>query len=438
MQRAPRQDTVFFLCLRPWNLESTGLPISMFYDKKYSMRRRAPHRLIKLTTGTHTARERNEIRNMGVIYPFLVYLLTRICCFKQRQKIAAAFDHKQWRPPLPWLSLSLLSSSLERPELHEKRRSSILVGVRIPTTAPAHLSIGIIPMEQIAVLRDTLEGHTDMVTGIAVSVHYSPIVVSSSRDKSVLVWKIKDDGTVVPHRRLTGHSHFVEDVVLNSDGQLAFSASWDGDVRLWDIATGSMTSRFAGHTKDALSVTVSPDNRQIVSGGRDRTIKVWNSLGECKCTIAGADAHTEWVSCVRFSPRFHKPVLVSGSWDRTVKVWNFINRTLMYTLVGHTGYVNAVAVTPDGTICASGGQDTRVLLWELAVGAKVHEFNVGSIIHAICFSPHRYWLCVASENDIRIWDLDDKILLQVLKPEAAGGRKKVLHCFLICLRFSKI
>lgn len=180
-----------------------------------------------------------------------------------------------------------------------------------------------------------------------------------------------------------------------------------------------------------------PDNRQIVSRGRDRTIKVWNSLGECKCTIEGDDAHTEWVSCVRFSPNFHKLVLVSGSWDRTVKVRNFTNRKLMYTLVGHTGYVNAVAVTPDGTMCASGGKDTLVLLWELAIEAKVHEFNAGSIIHAICFSPRWYWLCVASENDIRIWDLAEKTLLQVLKPETAVGRKKVLDWYLVCLPFSK-
>lgn len=35
-----------------------------------------------VTNYKHTARERNEIRNMGVTYPFLVYPLTRICCFK--------------------------------------------------------------------------------------------------------------------------------------------------------------------------------------------------------------------------------------------------------------------------------------------------------------------------------------------------------------------
>lgn len=52
-----------------------------------------------------------------------------------------------------------------------------------------------------------------------------------------------------------------------------------------------------GHSKDVLSVAFSSDNRQIVSASRDRSIKLWNTLGECKFTII-EDGHTEWVSCV--------------------------------------------------------------------------------------------------------------------------------------------
>ena len=37
--------------------------------------------------------------------------------------------------------------------------------------------------------------------------------------------------------------------------------------------------------QDVLSVAFSVDNRQIVSGSRDKTIKLWNTLGECKYTI---------------------------------------------------------------------------------------------------------------------------------------------------------
>lgn len=51
------------------------------------------------------------------------------------------------------------------------------------------------------------------------------------------------------------------------------------------IYSGTTTRRFVGHTKDVLSVAFSADNRQIVSGSRDKTIKLWNTLGVCKYTI---------------------------------------------------------------------------------------------------------------------------------------------------------
>lgn len=49
--------------------------------------------------------------------------------------------------------------------------------------------------------------------------------------------------------------------------------------------SGATTRRFVGHTKDVLSVAFSADNRQIVSGSRDNTVKLWNTLGVCKYTI---------------------------------------------------------------------------------------------------------------------------------------------------------
>jgi guanine nucleotide-binding protein subunit beta-2-like 1 protein len=90
-------------------------------------------------------------------------------------------------------------------------------------------------------------------------------------------------------------------------------------LRLWELSTGVTTRRFVGHTNDILSVSFSADNRQIVSGSRDRTIKLWNTLGDCKYTIT-EKGHTEWVSCVRFSPNPQNPVIVSAGWDKVVKV----------------------------------------------------------------------------------------------------------------------
>ncbi|KAF5199942.1 Guanine nucleotide-binding protein subunit beta-like protein [Thalictrum thalictroides] len=298
-------------------------------------------------------------------------------------------------------------------------------------------------MAETLALRATLEGHADMVTAIATPIDNSDMIVSSSRDKSVLVWQItNDDKFGVPRRRLTGHSHFVQDVVLSSDGQFALSGSWDGELRLWDLNTGVTTRRFVGHSKDVLSVAFSIDNRQIVSASRDRTIKLWNTLGECKYTIQDADGHNNWVSCVRFSPNLQQPTIVSGSWDRTVKVWNLSNCKLRCTLAGHGGYVNTVAVSPDGSLCASGGKDGVTLLWDLAEGKRLYSLDAGAIIHALCFSPNRYWLCAGTQESIKIWDLESKSVVQDLRlqdlrlqdlkietPQSGGsGGQKLVYC----------
>ena len=177
-------------------------------------------------------------------------------------------------------------------------------------------------------LRATMQGHTDWVTCLATTIESSDIFLSGSRDKSIIVWTLGDSETYgTPRRALTGHSHYVQDITISSDGQFALSGSWDGSLRLWDLNTGTTTRRFAGadqHKKDVLSVAFSADNRQIVSGSRDKTIKLWNTLGECKYTIQ-EDGHTEWVSCVRFSPSPSNPLIVSCGWDKLVKVWNLTN-----------------------------------------------------------------------------------------------------------------
>ncbi|KAL6845435.1 hypothetical protein ACP4OV_024930 [Aristida adscensionis] len=299
--------------------------------------------------------------------------------------------------------------------------------------------------QETLVLAGLMRGHNDTVTAIAAPIDNAPFIVSSSRDKSLLVWDLTNpvpatqEGSPaadygVPFRRLTGHSHFVQDVVLSSDGQFALSGSWDGELRLWDLSTGLTTRRFVGHDKDVLSVSFSMDNRQIVSASRDQTIKLWNTLGECKYTIGGVngggEGHSGWVSCVSFSPYTpaHPPTVVSGSWDRTVKVWNLSNCKLRCTLEGHKGYVNAVTVSPDGSLCASGGKDGKTLLWDLVEGKKLYELDAGAIIHSLCFSPNRYWLCAATEDAIKIWDLESKHVVQELKPEVPTPKNQLLYC----------
>merc|ERR1712037_958441 len=160
-------------------------------------------------------------------------------------------------------------------------------------------------------------------------------------------------------------------------------------LRLWDLASGNTVRRFVGHTKDVLSVSFSPDNRQILSAARDRTIKLWNTVGVCKFTIQ-ENCHTEWVSCVRFSPLPQTPVIVSAGWDKLVKVWHLTNCKLKRDYRGHTGYLNTVNVSPDGSLCASGGRDGQAKLWDIGSeeAKPLHTLEAGDEIYALTFSPN--------------------------------------------------
>ncbi|CAG8445075.1 7771_t:CDS:10 [Dentiscutata erythropus] len=267
-------------------------------------------------------------------------------------------------------------------------------------------------------LRGTLVGHSNWVTAIATTSENPEMILSASRDKTIIVWSLTHDEATygIPRKALTGHNHFVQDVVISSDGQFALSASWDKTLRLWDLNTGTTTRRFVGHDKDVLSVSFSPDNRQIVSGSRDKTIKLWNTLGECKFNIQ-EDGHTEWVSCVRFSPNPSNPVIVSCGWDKLVKVWELTKCKLRTNHIGHTGYINTVTISPDGSLCASGGKDGITMLWDLNEGKHLYSLEAGDIINALVFSPNRYWLCAATASFIKIWDLETKTVVDDLKPE---------------------
>src|SRR5207245_6233748 len=71
-----------------------------------------------------------------------------------------------------------------------------------------------------------------------------------------------------------------------------------------------------------------------------------------KATLAG---HSHEIRCLAFSPS--ERILASGSADNTVRLWNLPDGELLKTLDRHKGWVNRLAITPNGRILASAGRD---------------------------------------------------------------------------------
>ena len=80
----------------------------------------------------------------------------------------------------------------------------------------------------------------------------------------------------------------------------------------------------------------------------------------------------------------------NGQYDYTIllaifQVWSLQNCKLKTDHIGHHGYLNTVTMSPDGSLCASGGKDAKAMLWDLNDGKHLYTLDNNDIINSLCF-----------------------------------------------------
>jgi WD40 repeat protein len=76
---------------------------------------------------------------------------------------------------------------------------------------------------------------------------------------------------------------------------------------------------------------------------------------------------------------------------------------------GHTGPISCVAFSPDGKVCATGGEDHKVVLWKTDTGDRLYDFVAHSgPLTSIQFTPLVQLITGGGDNTQRVWDLGDK------------------------------
>jgi NACHT domain- and WD repeat-containing protein len=124
----------------------------------------------------------------------------------------------------------------------------------------------------------------------------------------------------------------------------------------------------------------------------------------CLKTLEG---HTSWVKAVSMTPDGRRAV--SGSDDHTVRVWDLETGECERVLEGHTDTVYAVRMTPDGRRVVSGSQDNTVRVWDLETGECERVLEGPNSVNAVSITPDgRRAVSGGSypDNTVRVWDLE--------------------------------
>ncbi len=227
-----------------------------------------------------------------------------------------------------------------------------------------------------------------------------------------------------------GHKKQINSAVISPDKKWIVTASEDGTAKIWNIESGEVEMTLLGHRSGIFSVDISPSGQYIVTGSKDFEARIWKR--QSGKTIHKLKGHSQWIWCVDYSPDGTR--VASSSHDMTTKIWSARDGKLLQTLSvndgqrrwnyscdfssdskklitghpalavlwdvmtgekiqsfdvgGHENYIQAVALSPDGTRAATGGLDKTITLWNTQTGQSIHKLgNHKGFINSIQYSP---------------------------------------------------
>ncbi|MFL5801727.1 MAG: CHAT domain-containing protein [Roseiflexaceae bacterium] len=257
-----------------------------------------------------------------------------------------------------------------------------------------------------------LRGHIDDVRGVAFSLD-GKTLASTSWDGTIRLWDVatrqaSGQPLKIPRRaQLTGPPGIGLSVAFSPDGTTLASASFDGAIWLWDVAKRRPRGEpLAGPAAGVVSVVFSPDGTTLASAGWDGTIQLWD-VAAGRPRGEPLTGHTSGVWSVAFSP--DGKTLASASGEDSIRLWDVpAGRPRGEPLAGPARDIWSVAFSPDGKTLASAGLNGTIQLWDVASGQPRGDPIIGhtTTIGSLAFSPDGTTLASADvHGTIRLWDV---------------------------------
>ncbi len=258
-------------------------------------------------------------------------------------------------------------------------------------------------------------------SGSVESICFSPdgkhLALSS---KSIETW---DLAAGRPKSYLPGVAPLESHLAYHPNGDYLISGDESGVLKVWDLEEKKLLKTLRGHSGPISSIDISLDGNSAVSGTKDvvhhigpeqrfpvtigwadGTVKLWDLVGAIvPRRIESPDSYF-YARC--FSPKRQLIALASG-WHSQPEVWDIKSCQRIALLTGHDDSVHALAFSPDGSILASGSDDTCVRLWcssswECLATLKGHSQAVEKLL----FSHNGHLLVSAGGGQIIVWCVD--------------------------------
>jgi len=221
--------------------------------------------------------------------------------------------------------------------------------------------------------------------------------------------QLKDEYPAKLHR---GHVADVTCIVVSSDGKTCITGSKDCSVIVWDLQSGQKKHIIKGlkhnrktgnHFDEVLCLALSDDSKFLVTGGKDRLIKLWD--GTTYEALEAFKGHRDSITGLAFQRGRH--LLFSASADRSVKVWNLDDMAYMDSLFGHTSIITDIDsyITERALTC---GNDCSVRLWKVAEESQLLFHGQSLSIDCIRIVNHEWFVTGSQDGSLGLWKITKK------------------------------
>lgn len=199
--------------------------------------------------------------------------------------------------------------------------------------------------------------HKDGVTAIASS-YDSKRIISGGKDATVRVWKIGEDSQTM-ETSMKEHRGPVNSVHIRPNDKECLTSSDDGSCVIWDLTTFKRSSNLFASTHFKIAKYY-PDASQMLTTGTDRKITYWDAFDGSNIRELDGSASAE---CNALDISRDGALFASGGGDRLLKLWHYDDGIITHVGHGHSGGITGVCFSPDMSFIVSVGDEGGVFIW---------------------------------------------------------------------------